>query len=340
MSQEIEIEAFRSGTAASKGITAAQIADVASGYDPDRNPAPVVMGHPSDDQSAPAFGAISGARVEGGKLFLRIKNLAQEAIDGVRQSRILNRSVAFWHPDHPSNPTPGKLSLRHLGLLGGSPPAIPNMAPLRFSAEDQDQLVADGEPGAPVIFAAADQPKLADLLDEPAIAGIATAVAAILQPKGKEFGVTDEELKAKAAQIAEQEAALAQREADLKAKETQFAADEEARAKAAKEAREKANTEFAAQLVQDGKFPAGHKDDLTTVLNALPADVLQFSGDANETPADALKRILGSYPAAIQFGARSPMGNPPADPDADDSEAKALAAANAKAATAWKGGAA
>lgn len=337
MSQDIEIEAFRADTPASKGITAAQALEAVQGYDATRNPAPVVMGHPADDQSAPAFGAISAARMDGNRLFVKIKNFAQEAIDGVRQSRILNRSMAFWHPDHPSNPNPGKLSLRHLGLLGGAAPAIPNMAPLHFGADDQ--LVAEGEPGVAVIFAAADKPQLADLLDDNAIKGIASAVAAILKPKGKEFGVTEEELKAKETQLAADAAALAEREQAVKDKETQFAADEEQRAKDAKAARETANTEFAAQLVQDGKFPAGHKDDLVSILNALPVETLQFSGDAKEAPAEALKRILGGATPVFQFGVHSPAGNPPAAGGADDAEAQALAAANAKQANKWNGGA-
>lgn len=328
---EIEIEAFRANTAASKGITAAHIADAAANYDANKAPAPVVMGHPAPghDHSAPAFGAISGARAEGDKLFLTIKNLAKEAVDGVRESRILNRSIAFWHPDHPSNPNPGKFSLRHLGLLGGSPPAIPNLSPLRFAADDADTLVADGDPGAPMIYAADAQPD---------IQAIAQQVAAIIKPgepapnapEGKEFAVaTEAELKAR-------EDELAKREADIQAKETQFAADEEARAKAAQTARETANTEFAAQIVKDGKFPAGHQSDLVTILNALPVESLTFSGDKSEDPAAALKRILGAAQPVIKFEQISPTGQPQTEFAADDDETKALAEARAKQQAAWQ----
>lgn len=336
---EIEIEAFRANTPASKGITAANIADVAAGYNADVAPAPVVMGHPAPghDHSAPAFGAISGVRAEGDRLFVKIKNLAQEAVDGVRQSRILNRSVAFWHPQHPSNPTPGKFSLRHLGLLGGSPPAIPNLPPLRFAADDADTLLADGDPGAPMIYAAPDAPQEIDYQ------AVADKVAAIIKPaadpapepkpKGKEFAVADEaELKAR-------EEELAKREADLKAKEAQFAADEEARAKQAKAAAETANTEFAAQLVKDGKFPAGHQQDLVQILNALPGESLTFSGDKSEAPADALKRILGAAEPVIRFEQLSPTGQPQfAAGGEGDEEAKALAEASQRQSNAWRGG--
>lgn len=322
---EIEIEAFKAGTAASKGITAADIAASAASFDPTAQRAPVVMGHPADDQSAPSFGEISGARVDGDKLFVKVKNLAQTAIDGVRNSQILNRSIAFWHPSHPSNPSPGKYAIRHLGLLGGSPPAIPGLAPLRFSAEDADTLIADGEAGEPLIFAPANEPQAID------VPAIAAAVAAILKPEEKkEFSVplTEQEL-------ADREAALAERERIANERETKFAADEKARAEKDKADREAENVAFAAQLVADGKFPAGHKDDLASILNALPNEVLQFSGEKSEAPAAALRRILGGAEAQITFGVITPDGNPPKT-DFSTGEAAALAARDAKLASKWK----
>lgn len=330
MADEIEIEAFRADTPASKGITVAQLQEAVSGYDPSRNPAPVVMGHPKDDDSAPSFGKLADARVEGNRLFVKIAGLADEAKDGVRKHRILNRSMAFWHPSHPSNPNPGKLSFRHLGLLGGSPPAIPNMAPLRFSADDETgELIADGAPGEAMIFGAPVEPKAPEIdLDE-----LAAKVADKLKPEaqpGKEFSVplTEAELEAR-------EAELKAREAKLAEDETTFAAKAEAAAKAEQTARETANAEFAAGLVESGKFPAGHKDDLVSILNALPCDVLKFSSGNEEAPAAALKRILGGATPVIQFGAYTPGGQPPESGN-DDEESKALAAANAKTTSAWR----
>ncbi len=325
---EIEIEAFRAGTPASKGITAAQIAEAASSFNPAAQRAPVVMGHPGNDQEAPAFGVLSGARVEGSSLFVKIKDLAKEAVDGVRQSRILNRSMAFWHPDHPSNPTPGKLSLRHLGLLGGALPAIPGLPPLRFSADDAEadggHLIADGAPGEAVIFSAPPAAELPAALD---LAGIATAVAAILNPAPepkKEFAVATQ------AELDAREAQLAQREADAAQRETEFAA-------AAKATREAANTSFAAQLVTAGKFPTGKSGDLVAILNAMPVEPLTFS-DGAKSPADALKALLDSATPVIQFSTITPTGQPQfAAPGGDNAEATALAAAQARTANAWQG---
>lgn len=321
---EIEIEAFRAGTPASKGITAAQIAEAAGSFDPAAHRAPVVMGHPGDDQSAPAFGVLSGARAAGSSLFVTIKDLAKEAVDGVRQSRILNRSMAFWHPDHPSNPTPGKLSLRHLGLLGGAVPAIPNLPPLRFAADESEadggHLIADGDPAAPYIFAAPEVPAAID------IPGIAAAVAAILKPAPepkKEFAVATQ-------------AELDAREAKIAARETEIAAQETAFAASAKAARETANTTFAAQLVAAGKFPAGKSTDLVAILNAMPVEPLTFS-DGAKAPADALKALLDSATPVLQFTTLTPQGQPQFTAPGADPEAEALAKANARNTAAWQG---
>lgn len=325
---EIEIEAFRADSPASRGITAAHIADAAAAFDPATQRVPVVMGHPGNDQDAPAFGEISGARADGDRLFVKIKNLAQAAVDGVKESRILNRSIAFWHPNHPSNPAPGKYSLRHLGLLGGAAPAIPGMAPLRFAADDGDvpgHIVADGEPGAAVIYAAPEAPAQLPSIDE-----IAAAVAAKLTPaqtptQQENFTVpTPEELEA--------------REAELARKETAFAAREQEAAQRDKEAREAANTTFAADLVKAGKFPAGLQGKLVQILNAMPTEALTFAADDVAPPADGLKAILGAATPVIQFSTTTPAGDPPsfAAPGADDAEAKALAAAQARTQAAWQ----
>lgn len=338
---EVEIQAFMADTPASKGITAAHIADAAAGYVPDTHRAPVVMGHPSPEtqDAAPAFGVISGARAEGSKLFVKIKNLGQAVVDGVKASTILNRSIAFWHPNHPSNPTPGKLSIRHLGMLGAAAPGIPNLPGLKFSADD-DQLLDAADPAPCMIFAAPvtmDQP---GALPPETLAAIASAVAAKLtpepKPEGKEFAVDEAALKAA-------QEKLAKDQADFEAQQTQFAADQkalkdqqEAAAKAAKEAREKGNTEFAAGLVAKGSFPAGNQADLVTVLNSLPTEVLDFSDSKKEAPADALKRILGGAQVQFPTGQLSPEGNPEFAAG-DDAEAKALAAANSRAEQAWAG---
>ena len=67
--------------------------------------------------------------------------------------------------------------------------------------------------------------------------------------------------------------------------------------------------------------------------------MLQFSGENKESPADALKRILGDAVPVMQFSVKTPSGDPPSKTTADDDESKALSEANAKLGGKWKGGA-
>src|SRR5207253_4561124 len=87
---EIEIEAFRADTKASKGLTAKHIADAAKSYDFEKNPAPLVFGHPTND--SPALGLISSARAEGNRLFLKVRDIADAAKTAVKERRVLGRS--------------------------------------------------------------------------------------------------------------------------------------------------------------------------------------------------------------------------------------------------------
>ncbi len=332
------IEIFRSGTKASKGITDADVDGVIERFDPSSNPAPIVMGHPDNDhQGAPAFGVVDALKRDGNKLFGRVANVADELVEAVKAKRIVNRSASFWHPNHPSNPTPGKLNFRHLGMLGASSPGIPNMAPLSFSADD-DKFIENEAPAEAMVFAAPEDPKLSDFIDDKSVAILADAVIAKLpktEPK-KEFSMTEEELKQAQDQLKKDQDALAAGQSELDQQKADFAADEEKRAKQDQKDREDANLKFAADLVDAGKFPAGSKDDLVTILNALPNDNLEFSGDDKKTPAQALKDILSATDARINFSAATPNGQPQFTANNDDAEDKARRDAEAKQADAYK----
>ncbi|MHB9878987.1 hypothetical protein ACSMXM_04900 [Pacificimonas sp. ICDLI1SI03] len=128
-----EIEVFRAGTSASKGITAADLQKVVASYNPALRSAPVVKGHPQNDM--PAYGIIQSLRQDGNRLFATLGDLAGSILDELRLGRWINRSMAFWAEDHPSNPTPGALYAKHLGFLGAAQPAIPGMDPMTFAAE-------------------------------------------------------------------------------------------------------------------------------------------------------------------------------------------------------------
>ena len=101
-------------------------------YDAVRHPAPVVRGHPDDDR--PVLGRILALRQDGSRLFATLSEMTADFLAEFSAGRWLNRSMAFWHPQHPSNPVPGVYYAKHLGMLGAAQPAIPGMDPMQFMA--------------------------------------------------------------------------------------------------------------------------------------------------------------------------------------------------------------
>lgn len=317
---EIEILAFRADTKASKGLTAKHIADAASRYNADKAPAPLVFGHPTND--TPALGLISSARAAGNDLFLKLKNVRDEVKTAVKERRILGRSIAFWDPDHPSNPNPGIYSIRHLGLLGGMAPAIPGLPALKFSA-DEGALEAedDAAPDSAVIFSVAEGTTVQKIIEEPKLT--------------KESPMkTEAEF---AAEIATEKEAREKAETELKTlREAQEKRDREFAA--AETARRKGEDEAAlTAAVEAGKVLPAEKDDLAKLFEALPTKAVTFSAGDLE-PRQALAKFLDGLPKRGPAKGEAPK-SPQGEFSADDHKAKAeaaLAAANEAAKTAWK----
>ena len=85
------------------------------------DPAPVVVGHPSD--YAPAYGWVDRLRCVGDRLQARLCDVAPAFREAVEAGCYAGRSIALVNN-----------RLRHLGFLGGRAPAIPGLAPTQFSS--------------------------------------------------------------------------------------------------------------------------------------------------------------------------------------------------------------
>lgn len=321
---EIEVEAFRADTKASQGVTSADLAECALLYDADKAPAPLVFGHPKSD--SPALGLVKSARAEGNKLFLKVANIADSVVQGVKERRILGRSVAFWHPNHPSNPNPGKLSLRHLGLLGGQAPAIAGMPALRFSA-DETLLEGDEGPADALIFEV-------ETLEKPT--GLQPVTEDPPAPKKDEpMPKTAAELEAELATANAATLAAEKERDDLKAAETkratEFAAAETAR-------REGENKVVLDKAVEEGKVLPTERDDLAKVFEALPTQALVFSVGEKE-PREVLAAFVAGLPKRAPVGSGPVVEAKPYEFDADKAkreEKEALDARNLRLQTAHK----
>jgi len=135
--EEYWVEAFRSGTHTdsdgdTKNWTNDDIKTIAEKYNvsndannPERRIAPVVIGHPTHD--APAYGWIEKAKAIGGILKLKIGQLQPAFVNALKEGLYKTRSISLY-PD---------MSIRHLGFLGAAQPAVPGLAPFKFSTEEK-----------------------------------------------------------------------------------------------------------------------------------------------------------------------------------------------------------
>lgn len=146
------IEIFRAGRHVDdQGVphdfTQADLDSIAATYDPVRHEAPLTVGHPQHDR--PAYGWVAGVRSAGGRLSITHRDVEPQFAEMVVQRRFPKRSTAFYPPEHPKNPTPGRWYLRHVGFLGAQPPAVSGLKEItaQFS-DDAAGLVCFSEAGA------------------------------------------------------------------------------------------------------------------------------------------------------------------------------------------------
>lgn len=116
--------------------------EIADGYNAADHPAPIVIGHPQTD--APAYGWVTGLSVKGDKLVADVGDIEPEFSALVKAKRYRKVSASFWKPTAPSNPNPGKWTLKHVGFLGATAPAVPGLKDAEFGDTGSD-TVAFGE---------------------------------------------------------------------------------------------------------------------------------------------------------------------------------------------------
>ena len=104
-------------------------------YNPEEHEAPVVIGHPKDN--APAFAWVEGLKLQGGKLYMKMKQVAGEFADMLKEGRFKKRSIALY-PD---------MTLRHVGFLGATPPAVKGLKDIDFTDDGDPILYEFAEQG-------------------------------------------------------------------------------------------------------------------------------------------------------------------------------------------------
>ena len=124
-------EIFRAGTHTdSKGreqsFTDADLDSIVANHNATQ-PAPLVVGHPKDND--PAYAWTDELKAEGGKLFAKAKDIVAEFGDAVEKKMYPNRSVSIV-------PQGDGWQLRHIGFLGAMPPAVKGLEAIAFADAD------------------------------------------------------------------------------------------------------------------------------------------------------------------------------------------------------------
>lgn len=122
------IELFRTGThtdmsGRTRKWTREDLDRIVERYDPKVQEAPAVIGHPKLD--APAYAWVEALRREGEFLLGQFRQVAPQFAEWVREGRYKKRSIALNLDG----------SLRHVGFLGGVPPAVPGLADVQFAGD-------------------------------------------------------------------------------------------------------------------------------------------------------------------------------------------------------------
>ncbi|WP_051283886.1 phage protease [Desulforegula conservatrix] len=121
------IEVLKTGTFTAKSgkpvsFTEADLDAIAAGYDAAKAPAPLVFGHPED--SDPAFGWAEEFKRKGDILRARFKDVPEVVKTLVNNGHYKKVSISL---------AADKKTVRHVGLLGAVPPAVPGLADVKFS---------------------------------------------------------------------------------------------------------------------------------------------------------------------------------------------------------------
>ena len=267
-----QIEIFKPGTYTSvEGVkmtfSAGDMAELVETYNPVTNPAPLVIGHPGMDD--PAYGWTRGLTLASGDVLVaeteQVESSFAESVNAGRYKKI---SAQFYPRDHPSNPTPGKLHLKHIGFFGAHPVAVKGLRSASFSEAQQ--------------------------------AGCIT----IEFPTPQEAPMADDKNKVGELSFAEREAALAKREAAVGQSEADLAAERAATAKQAATARHDANLSFAETQITAGKLLPAGRDELVHVMDTLatPGFASFGEGDKAKSPLAIVQSWFGSAKPVVSFG--------------------------------------
>ncbi len=298
------VEIFRAGTHTPNSgepmkFSPAEVEAIAASYDPAVSEAPVVVGHPKND--SPAFGWVESLKAEGGRLFAKFKQVDAGFRGAVNAGRFKHRSISLR-----ANPDGRGYYLRHVGFLGGAPPAVKGMRPVPANFEEGDAIA----------FEFSDQGKELDMDKEALKQTIDERLSNFTEGLKKLLGRKDElppeDFSEKiAAAIAEERAALEANFGEkIKTLETDLKAEREARERAEQDTVGAEVRSFVEAKRAEGKWvPAFDEMGLAEFADSLAGlESIDFSeGEGKDkktiqrTPLEVFKNFIEALPKIVDF---------------------------------------
>jgi hypothetical protein len=247
-------------------FTDAQLAACAAAYAPSLHEAPLVVGHPSPENELP-HGWVERLEYEGNRLTAYTGRLSGEMFRMLENNQARKYSFAFYLENHPSNPKPGVLYLRHVGIV--SVPAIKDNPEPEMVFSDSFLVQFTEE-----VFMNEESKQATELLN----------TAQSVKQHTAEFLEMENKLKEKADALSRREAALAEKERIAKEREI---------------------SAFTEALVSEGKILPRQKDGLIKFLASIDTPAtLTFSEPEGERNIDSvawLKDFLTALPKQVEF---------------------------------------
>jgi hypothetical protein len=147
------IEMFRAGpqissTGQKMVFTENDLEQVVNTYNPDKHEAPLIIGHDQDD-GTPALGWVRKVWRKGKELWGKVE-LTPKAEQLIRDGVFKKVSSSFYLPEAETNPTPGNLALRHLGLV--SIPAVKGLTAFSEISESETITFTPSEGESSISF--------------------------------------------------------------------------------------------------------------------------------------------------------------------------------------------
>lgn len=108
-----------------KSYTIKDLDTIVDSYNPEEREAPLVLGHPKDND--PAYGWVEKLFRKGESLFAVTKNEDPAFLQAVKEKKFPKRSISLTE----------ELKLNHIGFLGAMLPAVDGLSPVAFNVDDE-----------------------------------------------------------------------------------------------------------------------------------------------------------------------------------------------------------